>query len=94
MTTIEIYYRKFEHLPQKHQLSTIFNSTIEEVFETLETADIDMSTDHSMIEPTVNRYFVNTLHHQNGPNQCQHIHRTLVNIIDGNYRVFTQFSMC
>ena len=45
------------------------------VFETLETADIDISTAHSVIEPIANRNFGNTFHHQNGPNQRQHIHK-------------------
>ena len=49
MTIFELYYRKFERLPQRHQLSTIFNYTIEEVFETLETVDVDMSTAHYII---------------------------------------------
>ena len=42
MTPFELYYIKCEPLSQRHQLSTIFYSTIEEVFETLETADVDM----------------------------------------------------
>ena len=50
MTNSELYYRNFERLPQIHQLSTIFNSTIEEVFETLETSDVYISTAHSMIK--------------------------------------------
>ena len=45
------------------------------VFETLETADIDMSTAHSVIEPIANQNFGNTFHHHNGPNQHQHIHK-------------------
>ena len=47
---------------------------IKGVFETLETADVDMSTAHSMIEPIVNLHFGNTFHHHNVPNQRQHIH--------------------
>ena len=43
MTHFELYYRKFENLPQTHQISTKFTPTIEEVFETLETADTDMT---------------------------------------------------
>ena len=35
MTTFELEYRKFKQLPQRHQLSTTFQSKIEEVFETL-----------------------------------------------------------
>ena len=58
ITTFEIYYRKFELLPQRHQPYTIFQSKIEEVFENLETADADMSTSHYIIEPIFNRYLV------------------------------------
>ena len=46
MTTFKLDYRKFERLPQSHKLSTTFTSTIEEVFETLEKADIDTTTSH------------------------------------------------
>ena len=75
MTTFEIKYRKFERLTHGHQLSTKFHFTIEEVFETLETEDVDMSTSHSMIDPIFNRNVGNIFHHQNGPNQRQHIHK-------------------
>ena len=75
MTTFELNYRNFEFLTQRHQISTIFNFTVEEVFKTLETAYVDMSTAHSMIELIVKQDFSNTLHHQNGPNQRQHIHK-------------------
>ena len=34
MTTFELNYSRFEQLPQRHQLSTKFHFTIEEVFET------------------------------------------------------------
>ena len=61
MTLFDLYYRKFEHLPQRHQLSTTFQFKIEEVFETIEIEDVDIKTDHSMIEPIVNRNFGNTL---------------------------------
>ena len=37
MNKFELDYRKFERLPQIQQLSTTFNSAIEEVFGTLET---------------------------------------------------------
>ena len=74
MTNFELCYRNFEFLTQRHQPSTIFQSTIEEVFETLETPYVDMSTSHSMIEPTVNKKFGNTYNHQNGPNKRQHIY--------------------
>ena len=49
MTTFELDYRNFEHLPQTHQLHTTFQSTIEEAFETLKIADVDISAAHSMI---------------------------------------------
>ena len=44
MNPFELYFRKFEGLTQRNQLSTILNLTTEEVFETLEKADIDMKT--------------------------------------------------
>ena len=75
MNTFELDYRKFERLPQRQQLSTIFNSTIEEVFETLETAGLYMLTDHFMIEPIFNLNFGNTIHHQNGTNPQQQIQK-------------------
>ena len=74
-TNFELDYRRFERLPQRHQLSTIFNSAIEEVFETLETSDKEISTAHSIIEPTAKRNFGNIFQHQNGLNQSQHIHK-------------------
>ena len=82
ITTFELYYRNFEPLPQIHQISTILNSKIEEVFETPETADVETSTAHYMIESIVNPNFGNKFHHQNGPNQRQNIHKTLVKIIN------------
>ena len=48
---------------------------MEEIFETLETADIDMYPSHSMIEPIVKNNFENTFQHQNGPNQHQRTHK-------------------
>ena len=71
----ELDYRKFEHLPQIHQLSTTFTYTTEEVFETLQKVDIDTISSHSTIEAIVNRNFVNTFQHQNVPNQRQHTHK-------------------
>ena len=65
MNNFELDYGKFECLAQRNQLSTIIHSAIEELFETLETADLDMSTDHSIIETIVNRNFGNKFHHQN-----------------------------
>ena len=42
MNHFELDHRNIECLPKIHQLSTTFTPKIEEVFETLETADIDM----------------------------------------------------
>ena len=67
MTPFELDYRKFDCHPQKQQISTTSTPTIEELFKTLETADIDMTSSHSMIEPIVNHNFGNTLQHQNRP---------------------------
>ena len=68
MNPFELNYRRFERQPQIQHLSLTFSPIIEEIFETLETADIDMTPYHSMIEPIVNRNFGNTFQHQNGPN--------------------------
>ena len=96
MTNFEPDYRKFELPPQRHQISTICNCTIEEVCETLETEDVEMSTYHSIIETIINRNFVNKFHHQNGPNKRQHIHLKKVNSINpyhikdqGNHKLHT-----
>ena len=74
MTSFELDNRKFERLPQRQQISTISKSTIEEVLEILEKSDVDISTDHYMIKPIVNRNFGSTFHHHNEPNQRQNIH--------------------
>ena len=71
MTYFEIYYKRFEHQPQSNQLSIIFTPSMEVIFETLKTADIEMNLYHSIIEPIFNRNFGNILHHQNVPNQRQ-----------------------
>ena len=75
MNTFELEYIKFEQNPQRCQISTNFHLTIEEVFDTLETADVDMSESHSMIDPIFNRNFGNTFRHRNGPNQRHHVHK-------------------
>ena len=75
MTIYEPDDNFFECIPQSHHISTAFTSTIEEVFENIETTDIDMTSSHSMIEPIVNRDFGNQFQHQNGTNQHQHIHK-------------------
>ena len=75
MTNFELDYGNFQCLPQIHQLSTIFHSAIEELFETLETADVDMSTAYFIIELIFNWNFGNKLHYHNGTNQRQHIRK-------------------
>ena len=61
MTSYELEYRRFERQPQINQLYLTFTPKMEERFETLDTADIDMNPYHSIIEPIVNRNFGNTL---------------------------------
>ena len=73
MTDFELEYRKFEWLPQRHQIFTTFHFINEEVFETLETANVGISKAHSVIFPIFDRNFVNTFHLQNGPHQRQRI---------------------
>ena len=63
MNTFELQYRNFERDPQRHQISTTFQCTIEEVFETLEKSDVEVSTPHSTIDPIYSRNFGNTFHH-------------------------------
>ena len=63
MNLFELGFRRFELQPQSNQLSIIFNPSMELIFETLETADVDMNPSHSMIESIVNRNFGNTFHH-------------------------------
>ena len=75
MNKFEMEYKTFKWLPQKYQLTNTFHFTIEEVFETLETADVDISKAHSIIDPIVNIDLVNSFQHQIGPNQCQRIHK-------------------
>ena len=54
ITTFELEYRNVEQLSHRQQPPTTSQSTIVEVFETLETAYVDISTAHSMIEPIEN----------------------------------------
>ena len=75
MTPFELDYRSFEHQPQSQQLSLTFTPKIEEIFESLETSDIDITPSHSIIEPIVNRNFGNIFQHHNGPNQFQNKHK-------------------
>ena len=76
-TSFELEFRRFERQPQSNHPSITFTPKTEEIFETLETADIDMNPSHSMIEPIINRNFGNTSQHQNGPNQHQHTHKNI-----------------
>ena len=82
MTNFEPYYRKFESLPQRHQLTTTLHSTIEEVFEIIDIDDVCMSKFDSMTYPIFSKNFDNTFRHQNGPNQHQHAHKIQVNGIN------------
>ena len=75
MTPFELYYRRFERLPQIQQLSITFNPTIEEVFETLDKTYIHTTSSHSIIETIVNQISCNTFQHHNGPNQLQHTYK-------------------
>ena len=75
MNPFELDYRKFELLPQIHQLSTSLSATIKEVFETLEMEGVDVTSSHSIIEPIVNRNFGNTFQYHNGPNKRQLTHK-------------------
>ena len=73
--TFQLKYRQFERLPPRHQISTRFNCTIEEIFETPERVHVDMSTGYSVIERIVNQNFGNTFQHHNEPNKLQQIHK-------------------
>ena len=50
MNPFELYYRRFELHPQIQQLFLSFTPKMEEIFETLETADIYMNPSHSIIK--------------------------------------------
>ena len=65
MTYFEMDYRKIERNPQQHQLYIKFEITMIQVFETLETSEIDTITSYStnLIELNVNINFGNTFHH-------------------------------
>ena len=71
MTNFEIYYRKFERNPKRHQLSNDFKITMEQVFGKIEAADIDIITTSYLntIERIVNKNFGKNFHHNNDPNQ-------------------------
>ena len=77
ISTIELENRQFECNSQRHQLSNTFQFTIEEMFETLETADVYITTANysTLIETIVNRNFGNTFHFHNGPNWQQPLHK-------------------
>ena len=76
MTTYELQYRPIVCNPQRHQLTTTFHHTIEEVFETLEIEDVDTSIAHSTIDPIVNRKSGKNIYQHNRPNHRQHVHTT------------------
>ena len=78
MNPFELYYRMFEPHTQRQQLSLTFTPKIEEIFETLETADIYTTPSHSIIETIFNRNFGNRFQHQNVPNHCQHNCKTII----------------
>ena len=82
MSTFEIDYRRFERLPQIQYISNTLHFKMEEVVETLYTPDVDISTANSMIDTIVNINFGNIFHHQNGPNQHQHVYKIKVNSIN------------
>ena len=63
MTSYELDYRRFERQPQRKQLYVTFTPKIKEIFETIETADIDTNQYNSIIEPIVNSNFGNTFQH-------------------------------
>ena len=71
-------FRRFERQPQKYQLYTTFNPSIEIIFETLETSDIDINPSNLMIYPIINRDFWNTFHHQNEQNQRQQSNKNAI----------------
>ena len=71
ITTFELDHRYFERKPQIHQLSNKFPFEMEEVFETLETSDVDMATNVS--SKMVETVFNHTFYHYNGPNQLQRV---------------------
>ena len=75
MTSYELYYRSFERQPQSKQLPLTFTLKMEEIFETLEAAYIDINPLHSVIESIFNRNLGNKFQHHNVPNQRQRIHK-------------------
>ena len=78
MTSFEIAYRQFENKPKSDQIPLTFTPKMKEIFETIETSNIEMNPNHSMIEPTVNSNFGNKFQHQNGKNQHQHTHKNTI----------------
>ena len=77
MNTFELGCKQFERKLHLNQLCNTFQLTIEEVFETLETADVDITTAHdsNVIGTIVNRNFGNNFNHQNGINHHQYVHK-------------------
>ena len=78
INNFELEYRKFEQPTQRHQRTTKSHFTTEEVFETLEIANVDMSKYHSTIDPVFKSNFGNNFHHKNIPNQRQHVHKNTI----------------
>ena len=75
MTLFELDYRRFDRHPQIQQLSLTFTPKIEAIFETLETADLEITPSHSIIEPIINRNFGNKPQHKNGTKKRQNTHK-------------------
>ena len=72
MTPFELDYIMFDRQPQRQEPSLTFTPKMEEIFEILETEDIDMIPFHSIIKPIVNSDIGNTFQHYNGINHRQH----------------------
>ena len=49
MTIFELDYRRFKRNPQSKKISLTFTTKIEEMFETLETENIDMTPSNLII---------------------------------------------
>ena len=54
-----MYYRTFERKPKRHQLSIGFEIAMEQVFENLETLDIDMQ--QQVLKILLNKFSTETL---------------------------------
>ena len=85
MTNCKIEYENLEQNLQRQELSSIFLLLNEELFENLETTNVDISTANFIIEHFSNKKVGNTCHYQNGPNQRQHIHKTTARQYQSRY---------